>query len=238
MLAIITTTVCAAAGAVDALPVYTCHKVSIPPVIDGLLDDPAWAHAEPITFVCSETGKQATKSTTARMCYDDRNLYVAFDCKASRITATMTRRDDPVFNEDVVEIFVTPTCDMVRHFELVVSPRNVVFDADIVMAADGRSTGPGTSFAWNCEGLRTAARVRGTRCRPTAMPAPAGRWKCRFHLPRWAARPPSPASGGVETLFRIDRAPDPVEHQSWSPTMIAPCGISRAGALRDHILRG
>src|SRR5690349_16571664 len=51
-----------------------------PPVIDGRLDDAAWAEAEVIThFMQSrpDPGREAHMRTEARVLYDDRALYVA-----------------------------------------------------------------------------------------------------------------------------------------------------------------
>ncbi len=224
MFALISTAVCASACAAATLPVYTCNKVSTPPAMDGTLHDDAWTHAMPVTLVDSPTGEPATKLTKARMCYDDRNLYVGFECTASQITATMTRRDDPIYQEDVVEIFVAPACDMGQHFEIVVSPRNVVFDADIHMSQDGKSPGPGTSFAWTCEGLRTAVHISGAPSKDSKV---CTGWTAELSIPFAALGRATPKAGERwrGNLFRIDRAPAPEEYQSWSPTLIKPASF-------------
>ena len=42
----------------------------------------------------------------------------------------MTNRDDPLYNEEVVEAFVAPE-DTHHYYEFNLSPRNVVFDSEI-----------------------------------------------------------------------------------------------------------
>src|SRR5689334_18971924 len=70
------------------------------PVIDGRLDDAAWAEAPVITrFMQSrpDPGREAHMRTEARFLYDDRALYVAirlYDPTPDTILAPFVRRDD------------------------------------------------------------------------------------------------------------------------------------------------
>ncbi len=201
-------------------PVYVCPKVTSAPIIDGSLDDPAWARSPAISLVSAVDGNPITKTTTARMCWDDHCLYIAFECADTDIWGTYTKRDDEVFLEEVVEAFIDPDRDLVRYFEINVSPRNTVFDA-LIVNPDGWSPGEGTDHAWNCEGLLTAVKVDGTL-------------DDRTDIDRgWTAELAVPFSGlGVETprpgkhwrlnLYRIDLDPEPAEFQAWSPTMADP----------------
>ena len=91
------------------LPVYEVHRAKTPPRIDGRLDDAAWAAATPVTFIFpwpDQTGKK--QKTTARLTWDDNNLYVGYDCEDSDITAVYTKHDDPTYKDDAVEIFIAP----------------------------------------------------------------------------------------------------------------------------------
>jgi hypothetical protein len=70
-----------------------------PPRIDGRLDEPAWALAEPVAdFVQQDPheGEAATEPTEVRVLYTDAALYVgvrAWDSQADQISARLTRRD-------------------------------------------------------------------------------------------------------------------------------------------------
>src|SRR3954462_7513222 len=78
------------------LPTYEVHRTATPPRIDGRVDDAAWQSAKAVTFIFpwpNQTG--AKQKTTARLTWDDDNLYVAYECEDSDVTAVRTQRDDP-----------------------------------------------------------------------------------------------------------------------------------------------
>lgn len=211
---------------------YKCLKVTNPPIIDGRLDDDAWKNAPVIALVRSETGESAMKSTKARMCWDDNNLYVAFDCIDTDIYGTMFNRDDPIYQEDVVEVFLDPNGDLKNYYEFEVSPRNVIFDATIVPLKDedGKIQ---ADVAWNCEGLKTAVVVDGTLDDRTDVDKG---WTVEMAIPFASLGRKTPRFGEKwrGNLYRIDRTPEPVEHQAWSPTMVNPASFhvpSRFGTI-------
>jgi len=212
-------TACLASG----LACYRCPKVKVPPTIDGKLDDEAWKIAPPITLVLSTTGEPATKRTIARMCWDDANLYVSFECQDTDIWGTYTKRDDPVYNEEVVEVFASPDCDLKHYYEFNVSPRNVVFDADVYDPVNGHP-GAKTSHPWNCEGIRTAVCVDGTLdCRTDTDKG----WTAELAIPFAGMETSAPKIGQRWrlNLYRIDLTPEPAEFQAWSPTMHNPAAF-------------
>lgn len=202
----------------EATPVYLCPKVATPPVIDGKLDDEAWAKATPIRFVLTETGKPATKKTIARMCWDDDNLYISYDCEDEDVWGTFTEHDDPIFEEECCEAFLCPAGDLKSYFEINVSPLNVTFDALIV--APARTSGK-SATGWTCEGLRTAVVVDGTLNLRTERDRG---WSAEMAIPFKSLDRPTPKVGEQwrANLYRIDRSPEPVEFQAWSPTLHDP----------------
>ena len=219
LLSLIGSAACLASGIVS----YRCPKVSTPPVIDGKLDDAAWELAPPIRLALSETGKPATKKTIARMCWDDANLYVSFECEDTDIWGTYTKRDDPVYCEEVVEVFASPTCSLSTYYEINVSPRNVVFDARIYDPVAGHPSDQTTKL-WNCEGLRTAVVVDGTlECRTDTDKG----WSAELAIPFAGLdrSTPKPGERWRLNLYRIDLTPKPVEFQAWSPTLYDPAAF-------------
>ncbi|MBS1721913.1 MAG: hypothetical protein JSS66_02780 [Armatimonadetes bacterium] len=73
------------------------HLCSEPPSIDGDLTDKAWSAAPKAeTFVDRTTGAVAAEQTVGYITYDDKFIYVAFDCKDAhpdQVTARETVRD-------------------------------------------------------------------------------------------------------------------------------------------------
>src|SRR6185369_17206988 len=71
----------AATPSAENLPAYAVKKAKKAPQIDGDLSDPAWADAAPVELMGSLDGRKPSYRTTARLLYDDQNLYVSFDCE-------------------------------------------------------------------------------------------------------------------------------------------------------------
>lgn len=106
-----------------------------PPVIDGQLDDPVWQAAEPleefVRYVTFEDVKPQAP-TRARVAYDDRNLYVAFQCVEPQVAGLKIvgeRRDDSVWMGDSVDIFLTQGTEPIPYVHLILNPKNVQWDA-------------------------------------------------------------------------------------------------------------
>lgn len=212
----------------ELVPTYACPKVSTPPAIDGNLHDPAWQIAPPVRLVLTQNGERALRETIFRACWDDDNLYLSYSCEDEDVWSTYTRRDDPIFKEEVCEAFLCPHGDLSNYFEINVSPRNVVFDSTIYVP--DHPTGK-SDASWDCEGLRTAVAVDGTLdCRTDRDLA----WHAQMAIPFAGLGVPTPSPGEQwrANFYRIERTP--VEYQAWSPTLVSPINFhvpSRFGTI-------
>ncbi|MHB9035709.1 MAG: carbohydrate-binding family 9-like protein [Armatimonadota bacterium] len=204
----------------QTIPTYNCRKVPTSPVIDGKLDDAVWSSVEGVVLVRTEAGEPAVKSTVVRMCWDDDNLYIAFECADTDIWGTLTQRDDPIYDEDVVEVFLSPDCDLEHYFEFELSPLNVIFDAGITNFGDSISA----DTDWDCNELQTAVLVDGTLNDPSDLDKG---WTAEIAIPFASLDRETPKPGEVwrGNLYRIDRRPEPVEYQAWSPTLVDPASF-------------
>lgn len=137
------------------LPEYHVRKTAQPPRIDGSLNDPAWAQATPVTLHNSFNGGPVQRRTTARLLWDDANLYVAFDCEDPDVWGTLLERDEPIYNEEVVEIFLDANADGRTYNELEVSPHGTIFDAYFPSRRRDMDT------SWD-SGMERAVKVQGT----------------------------------------------------------------------------
>jgi hypothetical protein len=112
------------------IPRYQVHRASSPIVIDGKGDDKAWAAADKMEFLFpwdSQTG--AKQKTVARLLWDDRNLYVLYECEDADIVAFRTERDDPTYLDDAVEIFINPMPSQTGiYYGLEMNSRGVLYD--------------------------------------------------------------------------------------------------------------
>ena len=139
-----------AAGAVIFRPLRT----SVPPVIDGRLDDAAWRDAPEVelteTFI-PDFGREASERTVAFMAYDAENLYFAFKCydrEPDKIKASMANRDS-IRPDDWICINLDSFNDQQSLYALYVNPLGIQtdsrfasnvedFSVDLVWASAGR----------------------------------------------------------------------------------------------------
>ena len=151
-------------------------------------------------------------------------------CYDQDIWGTIRERDGNIYNEEVVEVFLDPDCDLRTYIELEVSPLNTLFDAFVV---NGKSHGQGMHVLrdWDSETLQHAVSVDGA----AKMTAPADRgaststpdtsWSCEIAIPfkdLLTAPNIPPKVGDVwrMNLYRIDRGKTEAEDEytAWSPT--------------------
>ncbi len=158
--------------------------------------------------------------TSLRACWSAARLYLGFQCIDRDIWGTYTRRDEPLYDEEVVEAFLSPTGDVRHYYELEVSPRNVLFDARVHSPDRVRATMQ-VDPSWDCGGIQTAVRVEGT------LDDRADRdrwWSVEIAIPFGAFPEAPPPQAGVvwrANFYRIDRTTPP-EFSAWSPTLENP----------------
>jgi len=202
-------------------PTYRCFKIERDLVLTGAMDDPLWQAARVAELNEPIAGRPGRYRTTARLLYNDRYLYIGFQCEDELVWGTLTERDAPIYEEECVEVFLCPTGQPRLYYEINVSPLNTVFDAFIL---NGRPVGgPRINFIglkdYTCEGLITRVFVDGKLGQPGAKG-----WSAEYAIPFQSLvgdRPgtPKPGTTWFLNLFRID-APDPQkpEFYSWVPT--------------------
>lgn len=139
------------------LPEYHAVKISKPPTLDGKLDDAAWKSATAVPLLTSFDGQPPRRKTTFRLVWDDQFLYAAFDCEDPDVWGTLKNKDDPIYNEEAVEVFFDADGDGRTYNELQVSPHNVNFDASFV----SRRSDLEVAKKWE-SGMTSAVNVRGT----------------------------------------------------------------------------
>jgi hypothetical protein len=206
------------------LPTYRCRHIANPITIDGNLQKPEWQAIEPVMLqpVTGETAG-SFQPTTFRACWTDSHLYLAFHCEDRDIWGTLTERDAPLYNEEVVEAFLCPTGDLRHYYEFEVSPRNVIFDATVYSPDLHRKTMK-VDTSWECPGLEAAVIVQGTLEDRTDVDE---WWSLEIAIPFAAfseVQPPQPGDSWRANFYRIDRATPP-EFTAWSPTLETPANF-------------
>jgi len=97
--------------------------------IDGKLEEAAWAEA-PSTgaFVNTMNGAPSDLLTSAKMLWDDKNLYVGFDIADADVWSSLTKRDDKLWTQEAVELMIDANGDGKGYIELQIAPNGTLFD--------------------------------------------------------------------------------------------------------------
>ena len=195
------TTFGADAPGYDVMPMGT-------PVVSLLDADAAnWHDARTI-----EWGPERYR-TRFQALWDRLALHVRFDAVDDGPWHTMTRRDEHIWDEEVVEIFLDAEGSGRNYAELEISPANVVCDLQVVSPWPSLTS----LTAWDWDGMTNAVIPR-----PDAD-GMAGGWTAVARLP-WTglrslypgptvALPPQPEQAWRFNVFRIKRPGGPAQPQ-------------------------
>ena len=143
-------------------PLVKVPHAAAPITIDGKLDDPAWTNAVTFTglYRFNSREKLSSPATTWKILWDETYLYFAFDCADRDIVAPKRDRDDAVYADDCVEMFILPEFRFRTYWELVVSPGGDIFDSVDCKQAD--LWGAILDRSQDMKGLKYGIQVRGT----------------------------------------------------------------------------
>lgn len=185
------------------------------------LADLPWRSLPAVPLVRSEDGSAAVQPTELRLAATAERLWVRFDCRDDEPWSTFTRRDEPLWQEEVVEVFLAAGEGVPRRYvELEVNPGGALFDARVDNPTGDRARME-VDVGWDCPGLEWAAGViDGGWWAALAIPWRSVLADTAADIPRrWRAN-----------FYRIDRPSGaPPEHSAWSPTLATPADFHRPG---------
>jgi streptogramin lyase len=146
--------VCSAAE----IPRYVVNRIDSKIQIDGRLDEAAWRNATELSkfkFAWWKSGKK--EQTVARMLWDDKFLYVSYQCEDAHVSAENTEHDSAVYQDDCVELFTAPNPKRPNdYFNIEMNVNRAILDRH-------HPDGPGKKVPnWNSKGIVIATTVDGT----------------------------------------------------------------------------
>jgi hypothetical protein len=220
-------------GAPPAVPVVRVPTVDRgagggrPPGLAGF----PWERAAALgRFVLADGSAAAVQPTAVRIARDPRALYVRFECADRDAWGTYSQRNDPIYQEEAVEVFLAPgDAAPRRYWELEVSPLGVLFAARIENRT-GRRADLVADTSWECQGLEWQAGPAGTsQDWWAALAIPWAAFAGRARSDGGSAQPGSqPPRRWRANFYRIERprggAP---ELSCWSPTLTDPPDFHR-----------
>jgi len=211
----------------------TLKKAATPPAIDGTIADAEWANAPvtPLSFRPDARPYQGEGDTSVRALWDADNLYLAFQVKDADIASQYTARDDTLWKEDVVEVYLDPYGDEKDYLELQVAPTGAVFDA--FFTEHRKPDWPEASKSFNIE-LKALVAVQGT----LNDDKPDTGWSVEMAIPLKSIpnlREGSPKVGETwkANFYRLDLNPRGAAPSQavWSPAGGDFHNLGRAGTL-------
>ncbi len=188
---------------------YGAPYLAVPPMIDGRLDDAAWAKApwsESFVDIEGEAKPAPTWRTRMKIAWDRNCLYIAAELEEPHLWATLTTRDAVIYHDHDFEWFIDPDGDAERYFEFEINALGTVWD--LFLDKPYRHGGKADN-SWTITGLRSAVHLDGTLNDPgdrdrgwsvelavpwaafsdggrTALPpSPGGRWRVNFSRVQW-----------------------------------------------------
>ena len=182
----------------------------------------AWESIPPLPPLTLHDGSGlAQQKTVVRVCANEAALYINFACQDSDIWANYTQRNDPIYDEEVVELFLAlGEADPTQYHEIELNPNGVIFAAHVTNPTLNRAD-LSLNFDWPYAGLRWAAWRHDA----------AGYWSATIVLP-WADII-VPFEGELPkrcraNFYRIERprGGEP-EFSCWSPTLVHPPDFHR-----------
>ncbi|HEY2903211.1 MAG TPA: carbohydrate-binding family 9-like protein [Polyangia bacterium] len=208
---------------------YIARMIAKPIKVDGKLDDAAWADA-PSTgpFVNTMNGAPADQKTEAKLLWDSKNLYVAFDNSDTDVWANLTKRDDKLWSEEADELMIDADGNGKTYIELQVAPNGNVFDTYLPTYRKYEdSIDPKKKpYSWNSK-MNVKVHVNGTLNKRDDQDKG---WTVEMAIPLDDVKglategpklPPSPGDVWRINMFRMDVPKGKAQQASgWSPPMV------------------
>jgi hypothetical protein len=216
-------------------PAYTVVTTPAAPAALMAADEAAWGVVAPLVWT------PAPYTTRFRAVWSDEGLFLRFDASDPSPWHTMTRRDEHLWDEEVVEIFLDLDRSGRDYYELEINPANVVCDLRMISPWPDKKG----DIDWDLAGLET-------RVHPHGGAGGAPGWTTTAFLPWSGFRslpsaghvnlPPKPGDAWRFNVFRIERPGGPKSPEkdavfaAWSPPSVR--SFHDAGAFRDFVFAG
>jgi Domain of unknown function (DUF5916) len=222
----------AAVTAAAPAPVARALRVDEPISVDGLLEEPAWSSAPPVSGFRQrdpDEGAPATEGTVVRVLYDRDTLYVgvlALDREPAKVVARILQRDELMqqqgdnsfkfAGDDAVALVLDTFGDKRNAFLFATNPKGAKFDALVT------DESPALNVEW-----RGVWRVAARR-------TPEG-WSAEFAIPfrtlRYPKLPADQRAWGFNVERMLGRRNEDSLWAAWSRATGGLYRVSQAGRL-------
>ena len=124
-----------------ARPLLTVGRIGTAPVLDGRLDEDAWQQAIVVSDLLRvDTGKLESQPTEIAVVHDAEALYIGARCHELVLDPKQQRlhefraaqgpetRDDRVWHDDSIELFISPASSGAPYYQFIVNSRGARFE--------------------------------------------------------------------------------------------------------------
>ena len=150
-------------------------------------------------------GNGKRNETKAKLLYSATGIYCLFRCEDDILTAAMQQDLMPLWEEDVVEVFLQPDISQTNYFEYEISPLN--YELPLIVFNSGGSLNRWIPFQYpDDRKTKHAVTAQGGERLPGAS---VKGWTAEFFIPYTLMKPvldkpPVPGSNWKGNLYRID----------------------------------
>lgn len=191
-------------------PLYNCQEVEINQFPEK--DDKAWRGLPVMELLEDGGGSRPNLKTSVQSFWSStrKAIYFRFICEDNNIVATHSSHDDPLYDEDVVEVFLSETGSLRDYKEFEVSPKNVKFDA---LIHNDPEKPLHVMTEWDAKNWRTESFIEKDQSQYISI------WELPFD--NFDTGVPSKGDTWRMNCYRIDRESAETgqdEYTAWSPT--------------------
>lgn len=145
---------------------YLCSKTETPPIIDGSLNDRAWATVpatDPFVDIQGVGHTHPRYKTTVKMTWDDTYFYVAAQLEEPHVWGNIRQRDAVIFQDNDFEVFIDPDGDNHNYYEFEINALNTLWD--LFLDRPYKDGGKARN-EWDLAGVVTAVQIQGSLNNP------------------------------------------------------------------------
>jgi len=143
---------------------YVCYQTNAAITIDGKDSEEDWTLASwssPFVDIEGSLKPNPYLETKCKMLWDSTYFYFYFELEEPHIWATLTERDDIIFLDDDIEIFIDPDADVHSYYEFEINAFNTLWDL-LLIRPYRLYRAPQAVYEYNVLDLNSAVHIEGS----------------------------------------------------------------------------
>lgn len=186
--------------------------------VNGSGDNEHWMKATWINIPPRKNKGRPGTGTRAKVLYSERGIYFLIECEDTKITSSIQKDNEDLWNQDVVEVFLKPEEDFPLYFEYELSPLG--FELPL-MVPNNKGEFMGW-IPWHYEGERKIQKKTYVYGGKAENGAAIEGWRSEIFIPFALLKPlgnvpPKTGTRWRANMYRIDYDTGKAETWEWQP---------------------